>query len=87
MLFPTMSVNIEITKKKNESNTSLLKRFSRKVQESGVIQQSKGNRYAKRNPSSFTIKKNKLKSLEKRGKIEKMIKLGKMAPRSPRGRK
>lgn len=80
-----MAKNVEITKKKNESSISLLKRFGRKVQESGVIRKSKSIRYAERPQSDFVKKKNKLKSLRKTAEYEKQIKLGKLTPR--RGRK
>jgi len=81
-----MQTNVEVTKKKNESNASVLKRFGRKVSDAGLLQAARKNRFASRNESDYTKKKNKLKSLEKREKIEGLIKLGKIAPRG-RGRK
>jgi len=81
-----MANNVEITKKKNESNISLLKRFGRKVQEAGVIRKSKSIRYAERPKSAFVKKKNKLKTLSKTAEIEKQIKLGKITPKRGRGR-
>jgi len=81
-----MANNVEITKKKNESNISLLKRFGRKVQEAGVIRKSKSIRYAERPKSAFVKKKNKLKTLTKTAEIEKQIKLGKITPKRGRGR-
>lgn len=75
-----MAKNVEVAKKKNETNISLLKRFSRKVQEAGVIRKSKNIRYAERPQSDFVKKKNKLKSLKKTSEIEKKIKLGKITP-------
>ena len=81
-----MPINVEIKKKDSESNLSVLKRFGRKVQESGVIQYSKGLRYAARNESHFVKKKNKLTSLKKKTEIDQLIKLGKITPRG-RGRR
>ena len=81
-----MANNVEIIKKKNESNISLLKRFGRKVQEAGVIRKSKSIRYAERPKSAFVKKKNKLKTLTKTAEIEKQIKLGKITPKRGRGR-
>jgi len=81
-----MANNVEITKKKNESNISLLKRFGRKVQEAGVIRKSKSIRYAERPKSAFVKKKNKIKTLIKTAEIEKQIKLGKITPKRGRGR-
>jgi len=79
-----MANNVEIIKKKNESNISLLKRFGRKVQEAGVIRKSKTIRYAERPKSDFVKKKNKLKTLKKTAEIEKQIKLGKITPKKGR---
>jgi len=81
-----MANNVEIIKKKNESNISLLKRFGRKVQEAGVIRKSKSIRYAERPKSDFVKKKNKIKTLTKTAEIEKQIKLGKITPKRGRGR-
>lgn len=77
-----MAINVEIKKKNNENNGSILKRFTRKVQESGVLPKVRSLRYLERDPSSFLRKKNKLKSIDKKEEIQKMIKLGKM----PEGR-
>lgn len=73
-----MAINVEIKKKNNENNLSMLKRFNRKVQESGVINKLKSKRYAERHPSDFTKKKNKLKALDKKTKFEELYKLGKL---------
>jgi len=81
-----MATNVEIEKKKNESNISLLKRFGRKVQEAGVIRKSKSIRYAERPKSAFVKKKNKLKTLSKTEEFEKLVKLGKITPGRRRGR-
>jgi ribosomal protein S21 len=81
-----MPINVEIKRKDKENNLSALKRFGRKVQESGVIKYSKSLRYAERNESNFVKKKNRLNSIRKKAEIEKQIKLGKMTPRG-RGRR
>lgn len=73
-----MAVNVKIVKKNNENNLGVLKRFSRRVQESGVIPKVKSKRFAERQPSAYTKKKNKLKSLKKKSEIQKLYKLGKM---------
>lgn len=82
-----MAINVEIQKNKNESNLNLLKRFSRKVQESGVLQYKKSIRYAERKPSAYVKKKHRLSSINKKVKIERLIKLGKIAPRTPKTRR
>ncbi|MBY0376755.1 30S ribosomal protein S21 [Patescibacteria group bacterium] len=69
---------IEIKKNPNENNASVLRRFSRKIQESGIIQKVKGSRYNERKESKLKTKKSTLKRLVRRKEIEKLRKLGKV---------
>lgn len=69
---------IEVSKNGTENNASMLRRFSRRMQESNIVQKVKGNRYSKRKPSKLTTKKAALKRLEKRKETEKLRKLGKI---------
>jgi len=68
---------IEVKKNANESNMNLIRRFSRKVQESGIIQKVKGKRYNERAESKVKIKAQALKRIAKRKEYEKLFKLGK----------
>ncbi|MBP9803244.1 MAG: 30S ribosomal protein S21 [Candidatus Pacebacteria bacterium] len=69
---------IEVSKNANENNASILRRFSRKVQESGIIQKVKKNRYNERALSKLKVKQGTLKKLGRRKEIEKLRKLGKI---------
>ena len=69
---------IEVKKNPNENNTGVLRRFSRRVQESGIIQKVKGSRYNERKESKLKVKKSALKRMIKRREIEKLRKLGKV---------
>lgn len=69
---------IEVKKNPNENNTSILRRFSRKMIESGITQKVKKNRYNERPESKLKAKKSKLKRLTRRAEVEKLRKLGKM---------
>ncbi len=69
---------IEVSKNGNENNASVLRRFSRRIQESNIIQKVKGSRYNKRKESKLKVKKGTLKHLERRKEIEKLRKLGKI---------
>ncbi len=73
-----MAVNVEIKRNKNESSTSVIKRFTRKVQGSGVLPRVKSIRYEERQPSDFTKKKARLKSLDNKAKYDKLFKMGKI---------
>lgn len=69
---------IEVRKNPNENNASVLRRFSRKIQESGIIRKVKGSRYNLRKESKLKTKKSALKKMARRQEIEKLKKLGKM---------
>lgn len=71
--------NVEVNKNPNENPSSLLRRFSRRVQEAGIIPKVKGNRYAKRKPGKLALKSGALKKLNRRVQIEKLRKLGKIS--------
>ncbi len=69
---------IIINKNPNENNASALRRFSRKIQESGIIQKVKGARYNKRKDSKLKVKKSAVRRIGRRKEIEKLRKLGKI---------
>ncbi|MES2416202.1 MAG: hypothetical protein V4504_00655 [Patescibacteria group bacterium] len=69
---------IEVKKNTNENNASVLRRFTRKIQESGIIYKVKNNRYNERAESKVKVKAATLKRIAKRKANEKMRKLGKM---------
>ena len=70
---------IEVKKNPNENNSSVLRRFSRRIQESGIIRKVKGARYNIRKESKLKMKKSALKRISRRKEIEKLRKLGKIA--------
>lgn len=77
-----MAINVDITKNKTENGVSLLKRFTRKIQESGIIMKVKGKRYASRDASKLKRKKDKMIKLEGKGKYEHLKKMGKLKVRT-----
>jgi len=81
-----MITTIEIEKNNNENNASLLRRFSRRVQESGTIPKMKSIRYNQRKLGKLAEKKGALKKIARREEIEKLKKMGKIIERK-RGRR
>lgn len=81
-----MAVNAEVTKNENESPINLIRRFSKRVQSAGVIQELRGRRYHERQKSREVRRKHALKVLKRRKEVVELIKLGKMVERQPRGR-
>lgn len=80
-----MAVNVEVTKNESESPINLIRRFSKRVQGSGLIQKLRGRRYFERQKSREVRRKHALKILQRREKVAELIKLGKMIERPTRG--
>jgi len=72
------NIVIEVRKNPNENNSSVLRRFSRRIQESGIIRKVKSSRYNVRKESKLKIKNSALKRMTRRKEIEHLKKLGKM---------
>jgi hypothetical protein len=81
-----MATNVEIKKGAKDNNVNLIKKFTRKVQESGIIPRVKGIRYADRNLSTYVKKVKRLKSIKNKEVREEQIKLGKISVSTRRGR-
>jgi ribosomal protein S21 len=73
-----MAINIEVEKNANENAINLIKRFTRRVQGSGILPRVRSIRYTERQPSKYVKKKRALKSIASREKIAELIKMGKM---------
>jgi ribosomal protein S21 len=72
-------INIEVEKKGSESAPNLLRRFSKRMRGSGVLQRVKRIRYHSRPKSKFVQKKSALKMLKRKNERDKLIKLGKIS--------
>ncbi|MES2470740.1 MAG: hypothetical protein V4526_00700 [Patescibacteria group bacterium] len=79
-----MATNVEVTRNANESTMSLLRRFTKKVQGSGVLPKVRSLRYSQRVLSSYKTKQKTLKSIRRKAEIQELIKMGKMAEKSSR---
>jgi hypothetical protein len=73
-----MAVNVEVTKNGNDNNLGLIRKFTKRVQGSGILTRLRGRRYSARKPSEYTKKKMTLKRIGERGRIRELIKMGKM---------
>ena len=83
-------INVEVTKTANENNVGIIRRFTKKVQGSGILPKVRSKRYSLRELSFYKNKKNTLKNLKRKDEIMELIKMGKMADRvegQPRGKK
>jgi len=70
--------NIEVTKNQNETNISLIRRFSKRMRGSGVLGRARSLRFYARSKSKLKRKEQALKYIAKQKKREKLRKLGKI---------
>jgi len=70
--------SIEVQRAGNESNASLLRRFTKRVQGSGILRAVRGRRYAERMESPLKKKQSALKRISKREDYNRLRKLGKI---------
>jgi ribosomal protein S21 len=72
-------INVEITRDQSESNSSLIRRFSKRLSGSNVIRKVKSLKAAERPQSHFKKKKSALKRLAKKTEFARLYKLGKIS--------
>ena len=80
-----MSINAEVTKTGSESTLSTIRKFSRRVQGTGLVKTVRGQRYYSRSSSKTVKKKRALKLIKRRADYRQAIKEGKIAEPAPRG--
>lgn len=76
-----MAINVEIERNANENNTHVIRKFTKRVQEAGILNRIRGIRYHERSASKYVQKKKALKSIGRRKEMDLQIKLGKVRAR------
>ena len=69
---------LEVKKQERESPQSLIRRFYRMVQQSGILHRARKNRFRKRKKSGQMKKRAALRREEIKREYEKLRKLGKL---------
>jgi ribosomal protein S21 len=77
-------INVEVTRHGNENVGGLMRRFSRKMQSSGVVKRVRGLRYYKRNVSPAKKKKEALLRINRTEEYTRMYKEGRKMPSKKR---
>jgi hypothetical protein len=77
-------INVEITRNGTENSMGTLRRFTKKVQGSGILPRVRSLRYNQRVLSSYKTKMKTLKSLKRKAEVLELIKLGKMQEKTSR---
>lgn len=75
-------INVQVERNNNENAVSLIKRFTRRVQGSGVLMRVRKNRFTERSKSAYVQKKQALKKLDRKQKYDELVKMGKIAERT-----
>ena len=78
-------INVEITRNPGENALSTIRRFTRKVQSSGVIPRVRSLRFSGRTQSPYKVKQRALKSLNRKSEMALLVKLGKAPIKPERG--
>jgi ribosomal protein S21 len=82
------TVNIEVTKGPSENNISVLRRFTKRVQGSGILPKVRSKRYSERIKSENVRRTKTLAYLKRKEETAKLYKLGKISELSkPRRRR
>lgn len=77
-------INVEITRNGTENSMSILRRFTKKVQSSGILPRVRSIRYNQRDLSHYKVKVKTLKALKRKAEIMELIKMGKMQEKTGR---
>ncbi len=70
-----MAINVEVEKNNNESSANVIRRFTKRMQGSGIVPKVRGGRYFTRIKSQNVRRDAKL---EKAATYENLVKLGKV---------
>jgi ribosomal protein S21 len=78
-------INVEVVKGGADNTMSVLRKFTRRVQGSGLVHEMRGRRYWSRQSSKAVKKKRALKRLVRAEKYQQDLKEGKVTERPARG--
>ncbi len=73
-----MSINVEIVKSGTENSLSVIRKFTRKMQGTQIVQNSRKNRYFARQMSDTVKRKKALKRIGRTAKYNQLLKEGKI---------
>lgn len=73
-----MSINAEVVKTGTENSLSVIRKFTRKMQGTGIVQNSRKKRYFSRAMSEAVKKKKALKRIARSTKYQQLLKEGKV---------
>jgi ribosomal protein S21 len=78
------NTNVEVKRNQNENSANVLRRFQKRVQESGIVPKVRSLRYANRALSTLKVKRGKLIKLDGQKEYDRLKKMGKLTPKKKR---
>jgi ribosomal protein S21 len=82
-----MAINAEVQKSGSENALSTIRKFTRRVQGTGLVRAVRSGRYYERQKSKTVQKKRALKLLKRRAEYLQKVKEGKIIEREIRGQR
>lgn len=79
-----MAINIQVEKNANESTSNLIRRFTKRLQNAGIVPKVRGIRYYERVKSRNYDRKAKLRLLKRKETYDELLKMGKVVERPSR---
>jgi hypothetical protein len=76
----TAGTRVEVWRSKNESSSALIRRFTRRAQDLGLVREVRDRRYWGRSLSKNVVHKRALISKTRRENYNELVKLGKIDP-------
>jgi len=76
--------NIEVTQSGSEGAIQVIRKFSRRMQSSGIVQRMRSRRYYSRDMSQAVKKKKALKRISRQEEYAQLLKEGKVSERPTR---
>lgn len=73
-----MATNVQVEKNPNESSANVIRRFTKRMQNAGIVRKVRGSRYHARIKSKNVQKESRLKKLARKEEYERLHKLGKI---------
>jgi len=80
-----MTINVEVDKSGGENSANVLRKFTRRMQGTGIVRMLRGRRYYSRNLSEAVKKKQALRRIDKQEKYDQLLKEGKVSERPKKG--
>ena len=68
---------VEVLKKEHETASSLVRRFSRSIQQSGILLRARKLRFYRRRPSKTQRREAAMRRIQKQKEYEHLVKMGK----------